>query len=56
MPRTIELDAVLRIKITNAGERNVTYAAELILSKNDKFALQRELLTTELTSVAVKAE
>uniref|UniRef100_A0A6M3M4M8 Uncharacterized protein n=1 Tax=viral metagenome TaxID=1070528 RepID=A0A6M3M4M8_9ZZZZ len=56
MPRTIEMNAVLRIKITNAGERNVTYTAELLLSKQDKFALQRELLTTELISVAVKDE
>uniref|UniRef100_A0A6M3ME84 Uncharacterized protein n=1 Tax=viral metagenome TaxID=1070528 RepID=A0A6M3ME84_9ZZZZ len=47
---------MLRIKITNAGERNVTYTAELLLSKQDKFALQRELLTTELISVAVKDE
>jgi len=56
MPKTIEMNAVLRIKITNAGKRNVAYSAELVLSKNDKFYLQREILTTELTPVAVKDE
>lgn len=53
MAKKREMKATLRIKINNPGQRNVKYTAELILSRDNKFQLQKDLLTTELT-VAVK--
>lgn len=55
MAKKVEVRGVLRLKITNPGQRNVSYEAELILSTNDKFQLQKDLLTTELTDVAVRS-
>ncbi len=49
MAKNVEMKGILRIKINKPGERNVTYNAELILSEEDKFQLQQDLLTTELT-------
>ncbi len=55
MAKKVEMRGILRLKITNPGQRNVSYEAELILSSNDKFELQRVLLSTELTDVAVRS-
>jgi len=49
------MEGTLRIKINKPGERGVTYKAELILSDGDRFQLQQDLLTTELT-LAVRTE
>ena len=55
MAKSVEMKGTLKLKITNPGQGNVTYEAELILSTNDKFQLQQDLLTTELTDVAVRS-
>ena len=55
MAKTVEMRGILRLKISNPGQRDVAYEAELILSTNDKFQLQQDLLTTELTDVAVRS-
>ena len=55
MAKTVEMKGTLRLKITNPGQSKVKYEAELILSTADKFELQRDLLTTELTGVAVRS-
>lgn len=55
MAKSVEMRGILRLKITNPGQQNVSYEAELILSSNDKFQLQQDLLTTELTDVAVRS-
>lgn len=49
MTKNMEMNGILRIKIKKPGERSVTYTAELILSEEDKFQLQQDILTTELT-------
>jgi len=49
MAKTVEMKGTLKIKINNPGQRDVEYEAELVLSDADKFELQRDLLTTELT-------
>jgi len=55
MAKTVEMRGILRLKFSNPGQSNVKYVAELILSTADKFELQRDLLTTELTGVAVRS-
>jgi len=53
MAKKVEMRGTLRIKISKPGQRSVKYTAELILSRDNKFQLQQDLLTTELT-VAVR--
>uniref|UniRef100_A0A6M3LXG2 Uncharacterized protein n=1 Tax=viral metagenome TaxID=1070528 RepID=A0A6M3LXG2_9ZZZZ len=55
MAKTMEMKGTLKLKISNPGQRDVKYEAELILSDKDKFELQQDLLTTELT-VAVRSK
>jgi len=55
MTKHVEMEGTLRVKIIKPGERGVTYKAELILSDEDRFQLQQDLLTTELT-LAVRTE
>jgi len=55
MAKKMEMEGTLRVRIANPGERSVTYKAELILSDEDRFQLQQNLLTTELT-LAVRTE
>ena len=55
MAKTMEIKGTLKLKISNPGQRDVKYVAELIVSDKDKFELQRDLLSTELTGVAVRS-
>ena len=55
MAKSVEMKGTLRLKITNPGQTNVTYEGELILSSADKFQLQRDLRTTELTDEAIRS-
>ena len=52
MPRrTIEVDALLRLKIRNPGQRNVEYTAEIFLSRQDKDRIRQLILATGLDAV-----
>ena len=54
MAKTVEMKGTLRLKISNPGQRDVKYEGELLLSTADKFELQQDLLTTELSGIAVR--
>ena len=55
MPRlTREFDAVLRLKVRNAGQRNVTYTAEIFVDPRDKNRIRELILATGLDSVNIK--
>ncbi len=54
MAKSIEMKGTLKLKITHPGQSNVTYEGEIILSTADKFELQRDLLTTELSGIAIR--
>lgn len=57
MPRrTREFNAVLRLKIRNAGQRNVTYTAEIFVDPRDKNRIRELILATGLDSVNIKAD
>ena len=53
MPRrTVEFhDVILKLKIRNAGQRNVEYTAEIFLSRNDKDRIRQLILATGLDDV-----
>jgi hypothetical protein len=54
--RTREFNAVLRLKIRNAGQRNVTYTAEIFVDPRDKNRIRELILATGLDSVNIKAD
>ena len=57
MPRkTVEFDAVLRLKIRSAGQRNVTYTAEIFVDPRDKNRIRELILATGLDDVNIKAD
>lgn len=57
MPRkTVEFDAVLRLKIRDAGQRNVTYTAEIFVDPRDKNRIRELILATGLDAVNIKAD
>lgn len=57
MPRrTREFDATLRLKIRNAGQRNVTYTAEIFVDPRDKNRIRELILATGLDAVNIKAD
>lgn len=52
MPRrTIEVDALLRLRIRNPGQRNVEYTAELFIDHHDKDRIRELILATGLDAV-----
>lgn len=57
MPRkTVEFNAVLKLKIRDAGQRNVTYTAELFVDPKDKNRIRELILATGLDAVNIKAD
>lgn len=55
MPRkTVEFDAVLRLKLRNAGQRNVECKAELFVNRRDKERIQDLILATGVDSVPIR--
>lgn len=57
MPRqTREFDATLRLKVRNAGQRNVTYTAEIFVDGWDKDRIRELILATGLDAVNIKAD
>lgn len=57
MPRrTVEFDAILKLKVRNAGQRNVTYTAEIFVDGWDKDRIRKLILATGLDAVNIKAD
>ncbi len=55
MPRrTVEFDAVLKLKIHDAGQRNVKYTAEIFVSRRDKDRIRELILATGLDDVNIR--
>ena len=55
MPRqTREFDAILRLKVRNAGQRNVTYMAEIFVDSRDKDRIRELILATGLDAVNIR--
>lgn len=52
--RTAEFNAVLRLKVRNAGKRNRSYTAELFVHRGDKDAIQDLVLVTGLDAVIIR--
>ena len=52
--RTVEFNAVLRLKVRNAGERNRSYKAELFVHRGDRDAIQDLILATGLDAVIIR--
>lgn len=57
MPRrTVEFDAILKLKVRNAGQRNVEYTAEIFVDPRDKDRIRKLILATGLDAVNIKAD
>ena len=57
MPRrTVEFDAILRLKVRNAGQRNVTYTAEIFVDAWDKDRIRKLILATGLDAVNIRED
>ena len=55
MPRrTVEFDAILRLKIRDAGQRNVKYTAEVFVSRRDLDRIRELILATGFDDVNVR--
>ena len=52
--RTVEFNAVLRLKVRNAGARNRSYTAELFVHGRDKDEIQDLILATGIDAVVIK--
>ena len=52
--RTVEFNAVLRLKVRNAGKRNRSYKAELFVHGGDRDAIQDLILVTGLDAVIIR--
>ncbi len=54
MPRrTVEFNTVLRLKIRNAGQRDVEYKAEIFVSRRDRDRIRELILATGLDDVNI---